>query len=76
MNAVERLLHYVDLPPEGREETAVDAPPDWPTGGAITFDRVQLAYREGLPLVLKNLSFEVKPGEKVRRVCLGFMDRC
>jgi len=29
------------------------------------FDHVQLAYREGLPLVLKDISFKVKAGEKV-----------
>jgi ABC-type multidrug transport system fused ATPase/permease subunit len=27
--------------------------------------KVELAYREGLPLVLKGVSFEVAPGEKV-----------
>ena len=33
--------------------------------GIVKFDNASLAYRPGLPLVLKNLSFEVKPSEKI-----------
>jgi ATP-binding cassette, subfamily C (CFTR/MRP), member 1 len=33
--------------------------------GKITFSNVEMAYREGLPLVLKDVSFEINPGEKV-----------
>jgi ABC-type multidrug transport system fused ATPase/permease subunit len=33
--------------------------------GGITFSNVEMAYRKGLPLVLKDVSFEIKPGEKV-----------
>jgi len=33
--------------------------------GKITFSNVKMAYREGLPLVLKEVSFEINPGEKV-----------
>jgi hypothetical protein len=60
-NAVERILVYTDLPAEGEREP----PATWPTRGAIEFRDVELAYRPGLPLVLKRVSFEVKPGEKV-----------
>ena len=66
MNAVERVLHYADLPGEGELTTPNDPPPAWPTKGRITFSNVELAYRKGLPLVLKDVSFEIKPGEKVR----------
>ena len=65
MNAVERILVYVDLPPEGELTTPNDPPPSWPEHGAVSFKNVKLAYREGLPLVLKDVSFDVKPGEKV-----------
>jgi ATP-binding cassette subfamily C (CFTR/MRP) protein 1 len=37
----------------------------WPTAGAVSFENVQLRYRPDLPLVLKGLTFEIKPGEKV-----------
>ena len=65
MNAVERLLHYSELSPEGNGRSPSDPPPSWPARGRIKFNNVKLAYREGLPLVLKGISFEINPGEKV-----------
>ena len=65
MNAVERLLHYTELPCEGETTTPNDPPASWPDKGRISFTDVKLAYREGLPLVLKGITFDVKPGEKV-----------
>ena len=65
MNAVERMLHYSDLPPEGDAVTPHDPPASWPHEGQIKFDHAELAYREGLPLVLKDVTFSVRPGEKV-----------
>lgn len=65
MNAVERIIVYAELPPEGDLITPNDPPPSWPSKGAISFRDVTLAYREGLPLVLKGVSFDIKAGEKV-----------
>lgn len=64
-NAVERVLYYTELPAEGDATKPTDPPASWPEKGAITFNNVEMAYREGLPLVLKGVSFEIKPGEKV-----------
>jgi ABC-type multidrug transport system fused ATPase/permease subunit len=69
MNSVERVLLYTALPPEGDSATPQDPPPSWPEKGAIRFSNVELAYREGLPLVLKGVSFEINAGEKVRYPC-------
>jgi ATP-binding cassette, subfamily C (CFTR/MRP), member 1 len=66
MNAVERVLVYTELPPEGDPVTPNNPPSSWPEKGAIQFAGVNMAYREGLPLVLKHVTFEVRPGEKVR----------
>ena len=33
--------------------------------GAISFHRVCLQYRDGLPLSLSNVSFETQPAEKI-----------
>ena len=67
MNAVERVLHYVELPAEGSELDPPSEPAStWPAAGQISFEEVKLAYREGLPLVLKGISFDIKAGEKVR----------
>jgi ATP-binding cassette, subfamily C (CFTR/MRP), member 1 len=65
MNAVERVLVYTELPPEGDATTPNDPPVTWPDNGLIKFQNVELIYREGLPLVLKDISFQVQPGEKV-----------
>ena len=65
MNSVERVLHYSDLSPEENGLHSSHPLPSWPASGAIKFTSVELAYREGLPLVLKGINFEIKPGEKV-----------
>lgn len=44
---------------------ANDPPTSWPEKGAIKFTDAELAYREGLPLVLKGISLSIEPGEKV-----------
>ena len=66
MNAVERVLHYCELPHEGSPSTPDDPPMSWPEQGDVSFVDVDMAYREGLPLVLKGVTFQVRPGEKVK----------
>ncbi len=58
-------MHYTELPPEGDLTTPSDPAPSWPDKGEIKFDHVEMAYRKGLPLVLKDVSFDIKAGEKV-----------
>ena len=41
------------------------SPPGWPRQGTIKVENLSLRYREGLDLVLKDINFEVKAGEKV-----------
>lgn len=64
-NAVERVVYYTELNSEGAAHTPNDPSPTWPEHGAVSFNEVDLAYREGLPLVLKGVSFEVNAGEKI-----------
>ena len=40
-------------------------PNDWPTSGDITFEDYEVRYREGLDLVLKGISLNIRSGEKV-----------
>lgn len=64
MNATERIQVYTELPSEGvREKTSDPALSKWPQG-SIEFTDAALAYREGLPLVIKGVSFSIKEGEK------------
>ncbi|SJL01375.1 uncharacterized protein ARMOST_04696 [Armillaria ostoyae] len=66
MSAVERVLLYTQLPSEGNSSAELDEPSDkWPEKGSISFEGVDLAYRDGLPLVLCGVSFKINPGEKV-----------
>lgn len=45
-------------------------PPDWPPKGNVDFIDYSVRYREGLDLVLRNISLKVKGGEKVRIIVL------
>lgn len=66
MNSVERLQEYLEIeeePPAEIPETAPRA--SWPEHGAIKVDNVSLRYSPELPRVIKNVTFEVEPTNKV-----------
>ncbi|GMF43781.1 unnamed protein product [Phytophthora fragariaefolia] len=67
MVSVERIQTYTEMPTEAAlESTAAQKPAlEWPTAGAISFNRVDLRYRPGLPRVLRGLTFSVNPKEKI-----------
>lgn len=67
MNSVERLHSYAfHLPQEAPYEMPNHKPiPQWPMAGYIQFNDVSMRYRPQLPLVLKDMTFGVYPGEKV-----------
>ena len=69
MNAVERVVEYLDKDLENSHDTepsvALGIPVDWPKKGKLEIDNLSMRYRPGLPLVLKNVAFTVNPGEKV-----------
>ncbi|KAJ3025896.1 UNVERIFIED_CONTAM: hypothetical protein HDU68_006517 [Siphonaria sp. JEL0065] len=65
MNSVERLDHYHKNIPS---EAAMDLPlprASWPEAGSISFKKAEMKYRPDLPPVLKNLTLEIKGGEKI-----------
>lgn len=43
-------------------------PPEWPMEGNVEFHNYSVRYREGLDLVLRNLTLNINGGEKVGRV--------
>ncbi|KAG1750696.1 ABC protein [Suillus lakei] len=69
MNSVERLVEYVNgttIPQEAPHEIEARKPPaKWPKHGAIEFNNVEMAYRPGLPNVLRGISVKVEGGEKI-----------
>ncbi|SCU86403.1 LAFA_0E00540g1_1 [Lachancea sp. 'fantastica'] len=67
MNSTERLISYAtELPLEADYRRPEMSPPaDWPLDGSIDFEGVNLAYRPGLPVVLKNVNLQIGSGEKI-----------
>ena len=41
------------------------APPEWPSQGSVIFRDVVMRYRPDMDPVLRNVSFEILPKEKV-----------
>ncbi|KAJ8954555.1 hypothetical protein NQ318_000789 [Aromia moschata] len=64
MTSVERIQEYIDIQPELDENTK-EPPKFWPENGKLKFDKLCLRYDPSDPYVLKYLSFEIKPQEKV-----------
>ncbi|KAG0373773.1 hypothetical protein BGX24_011258 [Mortierella sp. AD032] len=63
--AVERVHEYSNKTTEAPASTGARLPKHWPQQGRIVFKNYSTRYREGLDLVLKDVSFEVQPSEKV-----------
>lgn len=64
MTSVERIQEYADLNPE-LEENTKKPPKNWPQNGKIVFRNMFLRYSSTDPYVLKELTFEIQPREKV-----------
>ncbi|KAK2856772.1 hypothetical protein Q5P01_005507 [Channa striata] len=65
MTSVERVVEYTELESEAPWETQKRPPPDWPSRGLVTFDRVSFSYSSDGPLVLHDLKTMFRPKEKV-----------
>jgi ATP-binding cassette subfamily C (CFTR/MRP) protein 1 len=65
--AVERIKEYSDIAQEAdwNSPESQKLSTNWPTSGAINFDKYAMRYREGLDLVLKDISCIINGGEKV-----------
>ncbi|KAF9567761.1 pleiotropic drug resistance ABC transporter [Agrocybe pediades] len=65
-NSVERVVEYLDTPQEAPPVIEKSRPPAyWPsTSGELVVDNLTMQYSPGKP-VLHNVSFTVKPGERI-----------
>ncbi|KAL9940237.1 hypothetical protein V8E36_000942 [Tilletia maclaganii] len=64
--SVERVLSYSSLQPEAAYEIPENKPPaGWPDKGEVQMKDYSSRYRSGLPLCLKNLSIDIKAGERI-----------
>lgn len=66
--SVERVLEYEILPRETEPKDPKKPPSNWPNSGKVVFNNVGLRYFPEGQLVLKQLSFGVKPKEKVSKL--------
>jgi len=64
--SVERIREYLHKTPEPPRTRPEDPPAGtWPTEGKIVFNDIKLKYRPELEFVLKGLTLEVQPHEKI-----------
>ena len=66
MNSVERVKEYIEVDQEAQAIIQEARPAgNWPSQGAIQFINYSTRYRSDLDPVLKDLTFNVQPGERV-----------
>lgn len=66
LTSVERCVSFTKIIQEQPTTTVLDKNnPDFPKYGGIKFQNFSVKYRPETELVLKNLSFDIRPGEKI-----------
>ena len=66
ITSIERIQEYIELPPQEKLSLSAQAlNPDWLKRGAIRFTNVSARYAEDLPPAVSDVSFTVKPGQRV-----------
>ena len=64
--AVERIKEYSETPTEAPPINESNRPSDdWPSEGHVKFDHYSTRYREGLDLVLRDITVDIPGGTKV-----------
>lgn len=66
MNAIERIHEYLDIdqePPEHIPETEPRI--SWPETGTVKVENLVMRYSDDAPAVIRDVSFETKPHEKI-----------
>lgn len=63
LNSIERLLNLTDMPKEAADGTLIDQP--WPSEGKIEVQDLTVRYDAALPAVLQQVSFDVKPRQRL-----------
>lgn len=64
MTSAERIFAYTRLErePPTQDEGGALPPLGWPSKGSLSFEDVRVVYRQGLPAVLRDLSFRIEGG--------------
>jgi ABC-type bacteriocin/lantibiotic exporter with double-glycine peptidase domain len=59
------FTYFQSLECEEKQGVVLKPSSEWPSRGGIRFQNVTLCYRKGLPDVLKDVSFNTQPGERL-----------
>lgn len=62
MTSVERATEYTTLKADSKDGEIIQ---NWPLKGSMKFENIDLCYEGSKTSVLKGISFDVKPQEKV-----------
>lgn len=65
MNSIERIEEYLDLEQEPQSTVEGTPPAAWPTDGDITVENLTVRYYPDSPIVLDDISFSIRPREKI-----------
>lgn len=66
MNAIERIHEYLDIEQEPPAHIAATSPRiSWPEMGTVQVQGLVMKYAADTPAVLRNVSFETRPREKI-----------
>lgn len=65
MMSTERVLEYCHLESEKQPDNPLKVPENWPSHGGIEFRNVFYRYFKEADPVLRDLSFVIKPKEKI-----------
>lgn len=66
-SSVQRVQEYIEnLQTEGAiASSSSEVPSEWPSQGAITFNKYNMRYNDSLPPAVKNITLTIKPKEKI-----------
>jgi ABC-type bacteriocin/lantibiotic exporter with double-glycine peptidase domain len=62
---MERIRDYLEIEHEPEASKDKELPASWPTSGAIQVEKLTASYSVNGPEVLKNITFDIKSGERV-----------
>ena len=64
-NSLERIQQYIDIEQEPKPTPQGVPPAYWPASGDIVVENLNSRYARDGPLVLKDVNFALKSGERV-----------
>lgn len=63
--SLERINQYINIDQEPKATKEGQPPAYWPASGNLTVESLSAKYSADGPEVLKDISFEIKSGERV-----------